>query len=103
MLITSHLSRLECRVRPLREKNEILLARFDTFFSRPGLLLADVSARVLELATELRATHGFKTPDAIHLSTALLQGASIFLTGDETLKKCPGIEVVLLDPIQPAV
>jgi hypothetical protein len=27
LIITSHLSRLECRVRPLREKNEILLAR----------------------------------------------------------------------------
>jgi predicted nucleic acid-binding protein len=46
----------------------------------------------------LRAAHGFKTPDAIHLATALLQSAGVFLTGDENLKKCPGLEVVVLDP-----
>lgn len=102
VVVTSYLSRLECRVRPLRDRNESLLARFDAFFSRPGLLLADVSPQVLERATELRATHGFKTPDAIHLATALLQGANAFLTGDEGLRKCPGLEVAVLDPAAPA-
>jgi predicted nucleic acid-binding protein len=98
MVITSDLSRLECRVRPLREGNQMLLERFDAFFSRPSLALVDVSPQVLDRATELRAAHGFKTPDAIHLATALLQSAGIFLTGDDKLKKCPGLEVVVLDP-----
>ena len=33
LVITSHLSRLECRVRPLRDANHPLLARFEAFFS----------------------------------------------------------------------
>jgi uncharacterized protein len=53
---------------------------------------------VLERATELRATHGFRTPDAIHLATALVQHADTFLTGDASLKKCPGLEVALIRP-----
>lgn len=97
-VITSQLSRLECRVKPLRDGAADLLARFDAFFAPPGVVLADVSARVLERATELRAQHGFKTPDAIHLATALVQAADIFLTGDAGLARCPGIQVVILDP-----
>jgi len=56
---------------------------------------------VIERATELRAQHGFKTPDAIHLATAMIQAADVFLTGDAALKRCPGLQVVVLDPAAP--
>jgi len=98
LVITSQLSRLECRVKPLRDGAMDVLARFDAFFSRHRLLLAEVSAGVIERATELRAQHGFKTPDAIHLATALVQAADVFLTGDAGLRRCPGLRVVVLDP-----
>lgn len=97
-VITSRLARLECRVKPLREGALEALALVDAFFARPGLVLAEVTAQVLEGATELRARHGFKIPDAVHLATAFVQGADIFLTGDVTLARCPGMEVAILDP-----
>jgi predicted nucleic acid-binding protein len=37
----------------------------------------DVSAKVIDRATELRARHGFKSPDAIHLATALVRGGGV--------------------------
>ena len=40
--------------------------RFDGFFARTGLELIEVTSDVIERATELRARHGFRTPDAIH-------------------------------------
>jgi len=79
-----------------------VLGRLDAFFARPGVALAEESARVLERATELRAHQRFKTPDAIHLATALVQAADVFLTGDAGLARCPGIEVVILDPAKGA-
>jgi predicted nucleic acid-binding protein len=97
-VITSQLSRLECRVKPLRDGATQRLARFDAFFVRPTVVLAEVSGRVIERATELRAQHGFKTPDAIHLATALVHGADVFLTGDTALARCPGVEIAILDP-----
>jgi predicted nucleic acid-binding protein len=97
-VITSRLSRLECRVKPLRDGRQDVLALHDAFFSRPGLVLADVSAGVIERATELRARHGFKTPDALHLATALIEGADSFLTGDGALARCPDLRVIVLDP-----
>jgi predicted nucleic acid-binding protein len=97
-VITSQLSYLECRVKPLRDGATELLARIEALFARPNVVLAEVSLRVLDRATALRARHGFKTPDAIHLATALAQAADVFLTGDAGLLRCPGIEVAVIDP-----
>lgn len=96
LLITSRLSLLECRVRPLREKNQAALARFDDFFSGENLVLLDVSADVIDRATELRVQYGFRTPDAIHLATAILIDADVFLSGDGGLARCTDIRVVTL-------
>lgn len=69
-VITSRLSRLECRIRPLRDQNTELLELFDGLFSREGLELVEVSDEVIELAAELRADHNFRAPDAIHPASA---------------------------------
>ena len=45
---------------------------------------------------ELRARHNFKTPDAIHLATAIEEKADVFLTGDVTLARCSDIQVDLI-------
>ena len=97
-LITSHLARLECRVKPLRDGDAALLGTYDAFFTRARVLVVDLTAAVLDRATELRARHGFKTPDAIHLASAMEAGADAFLTGDAGLAKCPGMTVELLSP-----
>ena len=97
-IVTSQLSRLECRTRPLRDKDAGLLAKYDEFFSAQRLLLAEVSTAVIDRATELRAVHGFKTPDAIHLATAIDDGADVFLTGDTTLQRCAKVKVEVVVP-----
>ena len=84
-LVTSQLSRLECRVKPLRERDDLLLARFDNLFASPGLELRHIDAEIIDRATDIRARHGFRTPDAIHLATAVAAECDTFLTGDRTL------------------
>jgi predicted nucleic acid-binding protein len=44
----------------------------------------------------LRARYGFRTPDAVHLATAISEGASVFLTGDAELVRCDEVNVELL-------
>ena len=39
---------------------------FDAFFAKRDLRVIEVSASVIERATELRARYGLKTPDALH-------------------------------------
>jgi len=95
-ILTSRLSVLECRVRPIRDNNKPLLAAYDAFFSADRLILAEIDARVIETATQLRATYRFRSPDAIHLATAIEEKADVFLTGDSALKQCREVNVNVL-------
>lgn len=56
-LCTSRLTRLECRSKPLRAGDMVTLAQFDVFFAGVELVLVEISATVVERATELRARY----------------------------------------------
>jgi predicted nucleic acid-binding protein len=87
---------LECRVRPLRENQAPLLAAYDAFFSMGHIIVCELDASVIERATQLRAAYGFRTPDAIHLATAIQAGADAFLTSDLRLRQCREVNVRVL-------
>ncbi len=95
-LCVTDLTRLECRVMPLRESNPALLQRFDQFFAQPELIITPLDARVFNLATELRAQYRLKTADALHLAAAISSGCDEFWSNDDRLSKIAGsrIEVV---------
>jgi predicted nucleic acid-binding protein len=95
-LVTSRISRLECRSKPLRDGDLALLARHDAVFER--VRLVEVTAAIVEQATELRAKYRFRSPDAIHVATAIHEGATVFLTGDVALARCTEISVTVLAP-----
>lgn len=81
----SDLTRMECRLAPVRTGNDELLQRYDDFFARPELVTVDLSRAVFDRATSLRAAHRLKTPDAIHLAAAIEAGCIEFLTNDDRL------------------
>jgi predicted nucleic acid-binding protein len=95
-LLTSRLARLECRTKPLRDEDAVLLARYETFFGAQRFRLVDLSPEVIERATDLRAKYGFKTPDALHLATAILENVDVVLTGDRDLEKCAEVPVEVI-------
>jgi predicted nucleic acid-binding protein len=47
-----------------------------------ALLLLPVDANIARVAASLRATYRLKTPDALHLPTAIVVGADRFVTGN---------------------
>lgn len=47
----------------------------------------------MDRATEIRARHGFKTPDAIHLACAVTTKCDLFLTNDKQLERFKEIAV----------
>jgi predicted nucleic acid-binding protein len=93
----SRLSLLECLVRPLREGDSAGISRYEEFFSAEDLEIVELTPRVIDLATRLRAAHGIRTPDAIQAACALsLRGRTIFMTGDAAFRKVEGLEVLLV-------
>ena len=80
--VTSDLCRLETRVLPLHEGDQRLLNRYDAFFSTLHAYASPMSSGVFYLATQIRAEHRLKTPDALHLASALHSGCDEFWTLD---------------------
>jgi predicted nucleic acid-binding protein len=48
-----------------------------------ALALVPVDANIARVAAALRATYRLKTPDALHLATAITAGADRFVTGNQ--------------------
>ena len=91
--ICSELSRLECRIKPIRDGEGALLAAFDSYFADIISEVVPLSRQVIEHATVLRARHSFRTPDAIHLAAAIVSACDLFLTNDFRLSRCTEIAV----------
>jgi predicted nucleic acid-binding protein len=99
VLVTSRLSSLECRIKPLRDSNAALLAIYDRFFRAGEVLVQEIGSDVISKATELRAFAGLKTPDAIHVATAMLLHVTSFWSVDSRIARCPGIVVQLFPAV----
>lgn len=94
----SHLTWLECRVGPLRQQQQSLLAAYDRFFGHPDLIWVPVDERVLDLATSIRATTGLRTPDAIQAASCLqLDEPHGFVTGDKAFARVAGLQLSLVE------
>jgi predicted nucleic acid-binding protein len=97
--VTSDLTRMECRTKPLREQHVELLQQYERLLSSGELDVLPLSRGVVDRATELRAKYAtLKTPDAIHLAAALVAGADLFITGDSSLGVCTELAVEVLQP-----
>ena len=96
--VASDLTRMECRVKPLREGNTALLHDYDDYFAEVVAEIVVLSHAVIDRATDIRARYGFRTPDAIHLAAAVLSGCDVFLTNDYRLQRFPDIAMDVIEP-----
>lgn len=87
VILWTDLTRMEARIKPLRENNLSQLSQYDQFFSARQTRKIEINTPVFDLATEIRATHGLKTPDALHLATAIHATCDEFWTNDFRLAK----------------
>lgn len=62
----------------------------------PNLTITELNESVVDFASDLRASYAIKTPDAVHLASAIVNGADVFVTNDKALKKVKEIKVQLL-------
>ena len=93
---TSELTLAETLVKPFLDGSaERQQAYQQALQSSAGLMLVPVSRAVLVEAARLRAAHGFRLPDAIHVATARLSACATFLSNDKRLRPA-GLTVMTL-------
>jgi predicted nucleic acid-binding protein len=88
----SPLVEMECLVLPIKQQRQELMSKFRHFFATQHRLA--MPSTVFHLAAELRAQYGIKTPDALHLATALHHDCTALWTNDDRLCKVAGDLVV---------
>ncbi len=97
-LAVSRLSLLQCRMRPLREGDAGLLACYDRFFDSAGLTIVELSPKVIDLATQIRAHFMLRTPDAIQAASCLVLGRDTqFVTADSAFARVAGLRLRVID------
>jgi predicted nucleic acid-binding protein len=95
-IAVSDLSRLECRVGPMRRVDAAVLAVFDQFFVLPDVRIVPLTTAVYDRATTVRAAYDFKTVDALHLAAAAEARCYGFLTNDNRLSLYSDVPVEIL-------
>jgi predicted nucleic acid-binding protein len=99
--VISMVTVMELTVRPwqlgrpaVAREYEALLVHF------PNLILADVTRDVARQAAQLRARYRVRPADALQVATALIHGATAFVTNDSFLTRlAPALEIVILDSL----
>lgn len=85
-------------VQPLRIGDSVLAQRYEAVLTHSdSFRLEPVTAQIAEIAASLRARYNLRTPDALHVATALDSGCDAFLTNDEGIKCVTDMRVLVLD------
>ncbi|PNW65666.1 UNVERIFIED_CONTAM: hypothetical protein BEN50_21695, partial [Euhalothece sp. KZN 001] len=87
---------LETLVLPLRTGNQNLLQAYDQLLLSSSLQLIPIHQEILRNAAQLRGDYNLKTPDAIHLATALRESCNWLLTNDVQFRRVRELSVTIL-------
>ncbi len=98
--VTSVITLIEILVKPKRDGNLTAVKDYkDLLQTFPNFKIFDLDMKISDIASDLRAKYGIKTPDAIQIATTIYGGSKSFITNDDSLKKVEEVRVLLLDDL----
>ena len=97
--ITSTVTVMELTVQPWKMGRSAAAREYEALLIHfPNLAMADVTRDVARRAAQLRAEYNVRPADALQVATALLGGATAFVTNDRKLARLSReIAVIVLD------
>ena len=90
---------MELTVHPWRSKQPNAARQYEALLVNfPNLLMADITRETARKAAQLRAKYNIRPADALHVATALVNGATAFVSNDKQLARLsPIIEPLILN------
>lgn len=90
----------ELLVKPYGDGNLGAVARWLDYFKYSSLVeVLEVSPKIALDAAYVRGRYGLKTPDSLHLATAMQGEKPVFLTNDKALKRVEEVEILCLSEL----
>jgi predicted nucleic acid-binding protein len=91
----------EVLVQPIRTANQALVGQYEAVLTHSdNFRLEPVTTAVSRAAAHLRAHYNLRTPDALHIATAIDADCEAFLTNDLGLKRVTELRVLVLDELE---
>jgi len=98
--VTSYLTLMEILVKPKTEGLLQVARDYEYYLTTfPNLTFYEMGLDVAQKASDLRSADRIKAPDAIQLATAILYGATAFLTNDKIFERVKGVDILILDKL----
>ena len=93
---TSELSICESLVKPLKIGAADIANLFHTFLEKSGCFrMIPIDKDILFRSAHISASTSMKTPDAIHVATAMASACDIFFTNDKNIRTPKGLDKVI--------
>ncbi|BDA82664.1 hypothetical protein Sa4125_02060 [Aureimonas sp. SA4125] len=97
-LVTSQITLAEVLVRPMKEKQDWLIALYEELLHEDRLLdVRPIDMPILRESAKLRVALNGKLPDSIHVATALSEKCSVLISSDKRLRVPPGLRCISVD------
>jgi predicted nucleic acid-binding protein len=97
----SVLTLTEVLMKPIQAKNSNLQKEYrDLLLNTQNVSTIAVDSIIAIKAAELWAAYNLKTPDALHVASAIVSGCDAFLTNDSGIKRVTEIKVLILDELE---
>jgi predicted nucleic acid-binding protein len=85
---------------PLKQGDTKLAQNYrDILLNNENFQLLNVNSKIAEAAAEFRARYKLRSPDAIHIATAIEWSCDAFLTNDKGLTRVTEIQVLLVEDL----
>jgi predicted nucleic acid-binding protein len=96
--VTSYLTLIEILVKPKAEGLLQVARDYEYYLTTfPNLTFHEMGLDIARKASDMRAAERIKTPDAIQLATAVVHGATAFLTNDKIFERVKGVDIFIFD------
>jgi predicted nucleic acid-binding protein len=97
--VTSCITLVEVLCKPMSSGDSVLEAVYRAFLTPSDVMeVCAVETEIAERATRIRAAHGFRTPDAIHIATGIRYECDLFLSRDKAWSRA-GVQLVSPDQL----
>jgi predicted nucleic acid-binding protein len=100
-VITSVITLTEVLVMPIETGHTRYEQEYrDMLLNTDHITTLPVSVPIANRAAHLRARYRLRTPDALHIATAIISGCDAFLTNDLDLTRVQEVRVLALDELE---
>ncbi|MDQ7036931.1 MAG: type II toxin-antitoxin system VapC family toxin, partial [Anaerolineae bacterium] len=99
-VVSSVITLTEVLNHPIKQGNSQLEQEYrDILVNSSDYRLLPITLTIAESAANLRARYNLRTPDALHVATAIEAQCDAFLTNDLGIKRVSEITILLLDEL----